>query len=303
MKDVIIIGAGPAGLTAALYAARAGLSVQVFEKNVCGGQVAITDEVENYPAIQKISGADFSLNIYNQVVDKHVEILFEEVQSVDFSGKAKMVITSSGEHSARSVIIANGVKRRKLGCRGEDEFYGRGVSYCATCDGAFFKGKDVAVVGAGNTALEDALFLANICKSVTLLIRRGKARAEKALLDAATAKSNINLCYSTVVNEIGGNDGGSVSFANVFDKAANKEKTLEVAAVFIAIGLEPDNGMFADFVDLDEDGYILADERCNTSVDGIFVAGDTRKKHLRQIVTAASDGAIAADNVSRYLNS
>lgn len=149
MKDVIIIGAGPAGLTAALYAARAGLSVQVFEKNVCGGQVAITDEVENYPAIQKISGADFSLNIYNQVVDKHVEILFEEVQSVDFSGKAKKVITSSGEHSARSVIIANGVKRRKLGCRGEDEFYGRGVSYCATCDGAFLRARTLLLLAPG----------------------------------------------------------------------------------------------------------------------------------------------------------
>lgn len=303
MKDVIIIGGGPAGLTAALYSARAGFSVLVFEKNVCGGQVAITDEVENYPAISKISGADFSLNIYNQVLDKNVEVIFEEVHRVDFSEEPKKVITSSGEYSARSIIIANGVKRRKLGCKGEAEFYGRGVSYCATCDGAFFKGKDIAVVGAGNTAFEDALFLANICKSVTVLIRRDKARAEKALLDAAMAKSNINLCYSTVVSEIGGNSGGSVSFINVFDKAENKEKTLEVAAAFIAIGLAPDNGMFADFVDLDEDGYILADERCNTSASGVFVAGDTRKKHLRQIVTAASDGAIAADNVSRYLNS
>ncbi len=303
MKDVIIIGAGPAGMTAALYAARAGFSVIVFEKNVCGGQVAITDEVENYPAISKISGADFSLNIYNQVLDKNVEIVFEEVQSVDFSGETKKVITSSGEHSARSIIIANGVKRRKLGCKGEAEFYGRGISYCATCDGAFFRDKDVAVVGAGNTAFEDALFLANICKSVTVLIRRDKARAEKALLDAAIDKSNITLCYSTVISQIGGNDSGSVSFIDVFDKSVNKEATLEVSGVFIAIGLAPDNGMFADFVDLDKAGYILADESCNTSTSGVFVAGDTRKKHLRQIVTAASDGAIAADNVSRYLNS
>lgn len=302
LKDVIIIGAGPAGLTAALYASRFGFSVLVFEKNVYGGQIAITNEIENYPAVEKISGAEFSMKIYNQVVKQNVEILFEEVKHVDFCGDAKKVITDFGQYEAKTVIIANGVKRRKLGCKGEKEFSGRGVSYCATCDGAFFKNKNVAIVGAGNTAFEDALFLANLCKNVTILIRRDKVRGEKALFESVKSRNNINLCYNTVVTEIGG-QGKSVSFVKAFNKISKKEEKLDVSGVFIAIGLEPDNAMFSSFIKLDkEGGYILADERCLTNVPGVFVAGDTRKKDLRQIITAASDGAVAASNVSKYLN-
>ena len=185
---------------------------------------------------------------------------------------------------------------------GEEKFLGRGVSYCATCDGAFFKGRDVAVVGGGNTALEDALFLSNICKSVTLLVRKEKVKGEKFLLESVKSRNNINLMYNTTVNEIGG-VGENVSFATVFDKNLKKEERLEVSAVFIAIGLEPDNSIFSDPIKLDESGYILADETCKTNVSGVFVAGDTRQKNLRQIVTAISDGAIAADNVTQYLNS
>ena len=298
MTDVIIIGAGPAGLTAALYAARAGLSVLVFEKNIYGGQVAVTSEVENYPSIERITGAEFSKSLYKQVIKQNVEVRLEEVKRVDFAGDVKKIFTDSGEYDAKTVIIANGVKRRKLGCKGEAEFAGRGVSYCATCDGAFFKGKDVAVVGGGNTAVEDALFLSNICKSVTVLVRGDKVRAERLLLEAAKAKSNITFKYNTVVEEICG-ENGSVSSLSIVDKVSSEESKLDVAAIFIAIGLEPSNSIFSEFVELDEHGYIVADESCLTKVPGVFVAGDTRTKTLRQIVTAAADGAVAAKNAMK----
>lgn len=301
LKDVIIIGAGPAGLTAALYAARAGFSVLVFEKNIYGGQIATTDEVENYPAIDHISGADFSKNLYNQAIRQNVEVLFEEVNRVDLFSEVKKVFTDAGIYEAKTVIIANGVKRRKFGCKGEEEFSGRGVSYCATCDGAFFKDKDVVVVGAGNTALEDALFLANICKSVTILIRNDKIRGEKILFEAVKRKSNIVLKFNTTISEIGG-VSDSVSFVRVVDKISKQETNLNVSAVFIAIGLMPDNAIFSDFIKLDKSGYILSDESCLTDVPGVFVAGDTRKKSLRQIITAEADGAVAAANVSKFLN-
>ncbi len=301
MIDVIIIGAGPAGLTAALYAARAGLSVLVLEKNIYGGQVALTNEVENYPAIERITGVEFSMSLYKQVVKQNVEVRLEEVKRVDFSGDTKKIYTDSDEYESKTVIIANGVKRRRLGCKGEAKFAGRGVSYCATCDGAFFKGKDVAVVGGGNTALEDALFLSNICKSVTVLVRRDKARAERFLFEAAKAKSNIIFKYNTIVTEICG-ERGSVSHVNVKNNASNEDLKLDAAAIFIAIGLEPSNGIFSEFVEWDEHGYIVADESCLTNVPGIFAAGDTRTKALRQIVTAAADGAVAAKNVVEYLN-
>ena len=302
LLDVAIIGAGPAGLTSALYAARAGFSVIVFEKNIYGGQVASTNEVENYPAVERISGAEFSMNIYNQVLKQGVKILLEEVKNVDLNENVKKLTTDFGEYEAKTVIIATGVKRRKLGCKGEEKFLGRGVSYCATCDGAFFKDKDVAVVGGGNTALEDALFLANICKSVTLLVRKDRVRGEKFLLESVKSRNNIKLKYNTIVNEIGG-VGETVSFIKIVDKNLEKEKKIEVSAVFIAIGLEPDNSIFSDAIKLDDSGYVLADESCKTNVAGVFVAGDTRQKNLRQIVTAMSDGAIAANNVTQYLNS
>ena len=300
MKDLIIIGAGPAGLTAALYAARSGLSVLVFEKSIYGGQVATTNEVENYPAIELISGADFSVNLYNQVVKQKVEVLFEEVRSVNFLGDEKEVFTQTGGYKAKTIIIANGVKRRKLNCKGEEEFSGRGVSYCATCDGAFFKNTDVVVVGGGNTALEDAIFLSNICKSVTILIRNEEIKGEKILFESVKRKSNVEFIYNSVVTEIG-SDSNSVSFVKIFDKISKKEKILNVSAVFIAIGLMPSNNIFSEFIKLDENGYILADESCKTNIPGVFVAGDTRKKSLRQIVTAEADGAMAATRALNFL--
>lgn len=301
MTDVIIIGAGPAGLTAALYTARAGFSVLVIEKSIYGGQVAITNEVENYPAIEKISGADFAMNLYNQVIKLGVKIILENVKSVDLSGEIKIIYTDTGEYKAKSIIIANGVKRRKLGCIGENKFEGQGVSYCATCDGAFFKGENVAIVGSGNTALEDALFLSKICKNVTVINRSDKIRGERFLFESVQKKSNINIVYDSVVKEICG-ENNKVSFIKILNKLDNKEKILNVSALFVAIGLEPDNKIFSEFVDVDENGYIVSDETCKTKTPGVFVAGDTRTKQIRQIITASSDGAIAAVRVSEFLN-
>nr|UWI48662.1 thioredoxin-disulfide reductase [Clostridioides difficile] len=300
MVDIIVIGAGPAGLTSAIYAMRAGLSVTVFEKSIYGGQVASTSEVENYPAVQKISGIEFSTNIYNQAVSQGVDIQFDEVEEIHLEGKVKIVKTASGEHKAKAVILANGVERRKLGCIGEKEFTGRGVSYCATCDGAFFKNKEVAIVGGGNTALEDALFLANNCTKVYLIHRRDDFRGEEVLEKSVKARKNIEILYSHGVEKIEGEK--TVSRIEVKDLKTEEKRTIDVSGIFIAIGLKPNNKMFENVLDLDEGGYIVSDESCTTSVEGVYVAGDSRTKFLRQIITAASDGAIAAVQAANYIN-
>ncbi|MGX9756172.1 thioredoxin-disulfide reductase [Clostridioides difficile] len=300
MVDIIVIGAGPAGLTSAIYAMRAGLSVTVFEKSIYGGQVASTSEVENYPAVQKISGIEFSTNIYNQAVSQGVDIQFDEVEEIHLEGKVKIIKTASGEHKAKAVILANGVERRKLGCVGEKEFTGRGVSYCATCDGAFFKNKEVAIVGGGNTALEDALFLANNCTKVYLIHRRDDFRGEEVLEKSVKARKNIEILYSHGVEKIEGEK--TVSRIEVKDLKTEEKRTIDVSGIFIAIGLKPNNRMFENVLELDEGGYIVSDESCTTSVEGVYVAGDSRTKFLRQIITAASDGAIAAVQAANYIN-
>ncbi|CZR97492.1 MULTISPECIES: thioredoxin-disulfide reductase [unclassified Clostridioides] len=300
MVDIIVIGAGPAGLTSAIYAMRAGLSVTVFEKSIYGGQVASTSEVENYPAVQKISGVEFSNNIYNQAIAQGVDIQFDEVEEINLEGKIKVVKTSSGEHKAKAVILANGVERRKLGCEGEEKFTGRGVSYCATCDGAFFKDKEVAIVGGGNTALEDALFLANNCTKVYLIHRRDSFRGEEVLEKSVKARKNIEILYNHGVEKIEGEK--TVSNIEVKNLKTEEKRTIDVSGIFIAIGLKPNNKMFENVLDLDEGGYIISDESCTTSVEGVYVAGDSRTKFLRQIITAASDGAIAAVQAANYIN-
>lgn len=300
MKDVIVIGAGPAGLTAALYAVRAGLTVTVYEKSIYGGQVTGTAEVENYPSIQKISGFDFANNIYNQSISQGVEINFEEVEKIEDKGNYKVVKTSSGDHESKTVIIANGVERRKLRCKGEKEFTGKGVTYCATCDGAFFKNQDVAIVGGGNTALEDALFLANNCSKVYLIHRRDSFRGDKILIDAVLKRENIEIIYDSGVDEITGDTKvREIKIKNLKDDSIS---SITVDGIFVAIGLEPKNQMFSNILELDKAGYIVADESCTTKVEGVFVAGDNRTKFLRQIITAASDGAIAAVQAANYVN-
>ena len=300
MYDVLVIGAGPAGLTAAIYARRYGHTVAVLERLIYGGQVANTPDVENYPAIARITGADFATNLYTQAMDLGAQVLFEEVLSATLEGEVKSATTSSGTHRGRTLIIANGAQRRKLGCPGEERFAGRGVSYCATCDGAFYRDQEVAIVGGGNTALEDALFLANLCSKVHLIHRRNQFRGNPILSQALLQKENIQVHYDTAVDRILGET--AVQGLELRDLKTQERTTLPVRGVFVAIGLAPENQMFQGALSLDEAGYLVADESCQTSIPGVFVAGDTRRKALRQIVTATSDGAMAAFGASNFLN-
>ncbi len=298
--DIVIIGGGPAGLTAALYARRAGLSPIVLEQTVYGGQVANTPEVENYPGIQSISGVDLAMALYDQVAALGVEVRLEAPTGFRLGGSTKEILTAKGSYEAGAVIIANGAKRRKLGCPGEDRLAGRGVSYCATCDGAFFRGQEVAIVGGGNTALEDALFLAGNCSAVHLIHRRDAFRGSQILAEAVQKRENILLHYNAVVEEILGED--RVSGVRLRDTVTGEEELLPVAGAFVAIGLVPDNAAFAGQLAMDEAGYLVAGEDCRTSLPGVFAAGDTRTKEVRQIVTAAADGAVAAVHAASYLS-
>ena len=298
--DVLIIGAGPAGITASIYALRAGLSVIVLDGNLYGGQAAITSQIENYPAIRSISGAIFAQQLYQQAIDLKANIRFEEVTSVDFSQKTKTVVTTKNTYMAKAVIVANGVKRRLLHCSGEKELTGKGVSYCATCDGMFFRNKEVIIVGGGNTALEDALFLSNQCQKVLLVHRKETFTAEKALVDAVMARKNITIMYYSQVTKINGRH--KVTSANIYDSHKKETSTIPIDGVFIAIGYAPDNHIVSDFLDTSPEGYLSASEDCHTKIDGVFVAGDTRTKPLRQIVTACSDGAVAAIAASSYIS-
>ena len=299
-KDILIIGAGPAGLTAAIYASRYGLNVAVFEKMSYGGQVSQTPEVDNYPGIKSISGFEFSQNIYDQALSTGAEIVMTEIESFDITGRVKKITTTQGEYSGGAVIIANGARRRHLNCPGEEEFAGRGVSYCATCDGNFFKNQDVAIAGGGNTALEDALFLSNLCSKVYLIHRRNEFRGMKSLSDAVRARSNIELILDSTVESINGDSKvSSVTVKNTVSQSLNE---LNVSAIFVAVGTEPENKFFKEILKLDKRGYIDASEDCATTVPGVFAAGDTRAKPLRQIVTATADGATSAFMAANYLN-
>lgn len=299
MNDLIIIGAGTAGLTAAIYGQRAGLSCRVFEKYAPGGQIVNSPSIENYPGMYGVSGYDYSMALFEQAQKLGAEIEFAEVAGIEISGKIKKVITASGEFEAKTVIIANGAARRKLGCPGEDKFEGRGVSYCATCDGAFFRGKTVAVVGGGESAFEEAEYLSKICEKVYLIHRRDSFRAAKTAVDAILANKNVTLLTNSAIGEIKGES--SVSSAVIKNIASGSEIEIPLSAVFVSIGLMPENKMFKDMIELDEYGYIRADEDCRTAVEGVFVAGDTRSKKLRQLVTAASDGAAAATEAANYI--
>lgn len=293
MYDVIIIGAGPAGLTAAIYLGRAGKKVLILEKNVYGGQIVNSKEVENYPAISKISGFDFSNNLYNQAKNFGAELKYETVVNLTTD---KEVTTNRGKYQAKSIIIATGLSNRTLEIDGVDSFIGRGISYCATCDGNFFKDKVVAVVGGGNTALEDAIFLSNICKKVYIIHRRTTFRGEKILQDILNKKENVEFVFNSNVVKINGNE----LLESIIINTNNEEKELQIDGLFLAIGQIPNNS-YIDIIDLDEKGYAIANEDCKTNIDGIYVAGDFRTKKVRQLVTAASDGATAAINAIEYI--
>ena len=300
MRDLLIIGAGPAGLTAALYARRSGLSVLIFDKGFYGGQAAVTNEIENYPAIPKISGYDFANALYDQVLKLGGEFQFEEVTSLMLEGPVKAVITAEHRYEGKTVILAPGVKRRKLGCAGEEQFAGRGVSYCATCDGAFFRNKPVVVVGGGNSALEEALYLANICQKVYLVHRRDTFRGEKMMQRAVKNHENIEIINKHNIVQISGTQ--NVEAVTLESSDDHSRSILAVSAVFIAIGSDPDNRLYRDQLPLDDAGYILASEDCLTPISGVYAAGDCRRKPLRQIITAEADGAVAAFQASGYVS-
>ena len=292
MADIVIIGAGPAGMSAAVYARRAGMSTVVYEANMFGGQIVNTPEVENYPAIKKISGFDFAMGLYEQASELGAEFRMEP--GVAIQGDAKSGFTVRSELSSeptKAVIIATGASNRHIGIEDEERLTGHGVSYCATCDGAFFKGKEVAVFGGGNTAVEDALYLAGIASKVYLIHRRNQFRAEQKLVDMAKASDKIEIVTPKIVTGLKGTD--KLTAISVTDMADGREQMIDVDALFIAIGQIPAAEPFKTVVD-QENGYIIAGEDCKTSAEGIFVAGDGRTKTVRQLTTAASDGAVAA---------
>lgn len=298
MYDIIIIGAGPAGLSAAIYAKRAAKSVLVLEGNAYGGQIINTPDVENYPVVAHISGFEFATNLYNQASSLGAEIKFEKALEI-IDGETKTVKTASNSYQAKAVIIATGSRNRKLGIEKEDQLTGKGVSYCATCDGNFYRNKPVAVVGGGNTAIEDALYLSDIASKVYLVHRRDAFRAEQASVDALKSKENVELVLNSVVTKL--LFDVKLEGVEVTDKAG-ETKIINTDALFVAVGRIPENEEFKAVAEIDSEGYIIAGEDCKTNSKGIFVAGDNRTKEVRQLVTAASDGAVAATAAINYLN-
>lgn len=291
MYDIIIVGCGPAGMTAALYASRANKKVLVFEGKSYGGQILNASKVENYPGFDNISGFDLATNMYNQITTKGVEIKNEMVLKIT---KDKEVITSNGTYQAKAIILATGVQHRKLNITNETEYIGRGVSYCATCDGNFFRNKDVAVVGGGNTALEDALYLSDIVNKVYLIHRRDEFRGEDIYLDELKNKSNVEIITNSEITHINGQEIIKSIDVHTTTGENDMSRIILISGLFVAVGQEPKNEIFADIIELDEKGYIKTDDGIHTNVEGIYVAGDCRNKPLRQLTTAVSDGSIAA---------
>ncbi len=293
MYDIIIVGAGPAGMTAALYALRANKKVLVLEAKAYGGQIVNANLVENYPGIPSISGFDFATNLYNQIKELGAEIKFETVLHVD---EEKNVTTDENTYQAKAVIIATGSENRKLNIERERDLVGKGVSYCATCDGNFYKNKVVAVSGGGNTAFEDALYLSDIAKKVYLIHRREEFRAEQTYINKLKKKENVTFVLNANVVALNGEEKlESIEL----EKNGGSKETINVDGLFIAVGQAPRNDIFSNVVTLNEQGYIVSEDGVHTNVDGIYVAGDTRVKSLRQLTTAVSDGSIAATTAMR----
>ncbi len=299
--DIVIIGAGIAGLTAAIYARRAGKSVIILESRVEGGQIINTFQIENWPGDMGVSGVDLMRKVAKQAEELGAEIEYEEVLGVSKTTEETFLVkTDSFEYIAGAVIIAVGSNERKMDVPGEEKFTGRGVSYCATCDGAFYKGGTVAVVGGGNTAFYDALYLADLAKKVYLVHRRNEFRADKMLVDKLKSRNNVEFLTPFVPKEVLGDKKAS-GLSIVSRDDGMVEKTLDIDGIFVAVGRIPATAVFSGLVDLDESGYIVAGEDCHTSCPGVFVAGDVRTKEVRQLVTAAADGAVAATEAVRFL--
>ena len=300
MYDIIIIGSGPAGLSAAIYAQRACLDTIVIEKNgISGGQVLNTWEVDNYPGFPGVTGFELSRQFREHANKLGARVVQDEVVQVELSGNVKKVVCEEETYEARCVILASGAHHRTLEVPGEEELRGAGVSYCATCDGAFFRGRTVGVVGGGDAALEDAIFLARMCEKVYIVHRRDKLRGAKRLQERLQALENIEFVWNSETVAIEGN--AQVEALRLRQTQTGEERRLDVDGVFIAVGIAPESELYAGQLELDEQGYIRADESGQTSVPGVFAAGDVRTKALRQILTAASDGANCVASAERYL--
>lgn len=298
--DMIIIGSGPAGLTAGIYGKRAGLSILVMEGSfIQGGQIVNTYEVDNYPGLPGISGMDLAEKMKDHLLAQGGKIVRGKVRFISLEGEIKIVHTKKEEYRAKTVVLAAGAVHRKLEVPGEDEFSGMGVSYCATCDGAFFKDKTVAVVGGGDVAVEDAIFLSRTCKKVYLIHRRDELRAAKVLQDALRNISNIELYWNRCVTEIGGSN--QVEWIQTETTDTKQTERINVNGIFIAVGIIPDTGFIKDLIHLDTKGYVVAGENGQTNIPGIYAAGDIRTKQLRQIITAAADGANCVASAEKYL--
>ena len=297
--DLVIIGAGPAGIAAGIYASRAQLSFVLLEKSFAGGQIVNTYEIENYPGIKSTSGFELSTMFREHAEELGVEFKSEEVQEIQLEGPIKKVVTNSESYEARTVILATGASWRKLGSEGEDKFSGLGVSYCATCDGAFYRNKVTAVIGGGDVAVEDAIYLARLCKKVYLIHRRDELRAVKVLQEHLFKTENIEILWDHEVDEIMG--GEVVSQLQIHNNKTEEARTLDVDGVFIAVGSTPNSQLVADQVALDPKGWVKTNDDCETSIAGVFAAGDLRVKSLRQVLTAASDGAVSVYAAEHYM--
>ncbi len=299
--DLMIIGGGPAGYTAALYGARAGLTVGLIEKLAPGGQMGTTDMVDNYPGFPDgINGFELAMNMKAGAERFGARTISAQVTGLELSGDVKTLRTPQEDYKARTVILATGAQPRELGLPNERELRGRGVSYCATCDGMFYRGKTVAVVGGGNTAVADALYLSRICEKVYLIHRRDKLRAPQVQQQNLEKAGNVEFIWNSVVKELRFEQ--RLTGLTVGHKETGGLRELECAGVFIAVGQVPETALFRDQVELDSSGYVMAGEDCRTSIPGVFAAGDLRAKPLRQIVTAASDGAVAATAAQEFLD-
>lgn len=300
MYDIIIIGSGPAGLTAALYALRADKRVLVLEKENFGGQITFSPKVENYPAFIQISGNELAQKLMDQVMEHGADIELGEVTGIVCEPDRKKVLCTDEVYEARAVIIATGSRHRQLGLEGENELIGAGISYCAVCDGAFFNSQNVAIVGGGNTALQEAVLLSDICHEVTVIQNLPMLTGEGRLIRAIEAKPNVRVIYDSLVTGLVGEE--SLRAVRVLNTVTDEEQELAVDGLFVAIGQKPENEPFSSLVELDANGYVLAGEDCKTSAPGIFVAGDCRTKGVRQVTTAVADGATAALAACRYLD-
>ena len=300
MKDIIIIGAGPAGMTAALYALRADKSVLLLEKENFGGQITFSPRLENYPSIMEISGSEFANQLLDQVMAHGAEIELAEATEIKDMGDYKIVCTQYGDFEGKTVIIATGSKHRHLGLEGEDELIGSGISFCAVCDGSFFTDKSVAVIGGGNTALQEAVMLSDICKKVTIIQNLSFMTGEKRLLSILEKKDNVDMIFNTVLTGLEANNG-ELCAINLKNTKTEAQSRFALDGMFVAIGLIPQNEPFANVLSLDERGYADSGEDCRTATDGVFVAGDCRRKDIRQVTTAVADGAVAALAAIKYL--